>query len=142
MGGVIIFQMLLSQFPAIYIPGGQQWTYIPCTLPPGTYNINEVLSISFYDHDPVEDNPIPNPELWIAGDLLSTRYCTGINCNFNTQPPNEAVIASGMYIGDNTWIGDITIGAGLAYVIQTNLEGWFKWTVPAVTLEPEQGEFK
>ena len=125
----------ISDFPAIYIPGGNQWIYIPCTLPVGDYNeytLGDILSVSFYDSDPTGiDNPVPNNTLWTVGDLMSTRICIDIGCDFNQIPPTDAIIGGSMYIGSDTWLGTAPLQPGAAYFIQTLNSGWLRWTIPA-----------
>ena len=144
-GDVDIIGEQISDFEAIYIPGGQQWTYLPSTLPPGEYDIQKVLLASFFQDDPTGvDNPMPWYDGWSMGDLITTRICEGVGCDFESVPVEFAFSGASMFVGGTDcsngwdevncptpWLGTAPLESGAAYVIQTMQPGWILWTVPS-----------
>ena len=127
----------ISDFAAIYIPGGYEWTYIPCTLPPGTYDLNTIMELSFFISDPTGiDNP-QDFQSWVSGDQISTKQCLNANCNFDLDEVSGNYIYGsstffegfGWITGSGTASPDATIRPGGAYMISTLNPGWIKWSV-------------
>ncbi len=132
----------ISDFAAIYIPGVNlsglyEWTFIPCTLPPGTYDLNTIMGLSFFISDPTgEDNP-QDFQTWTTGDQISIKQCLGSGCDFSMDAlSGNYVYGSSIYFDGFGWTTGVGTAApdgniipGGAYMISTFNAGWIRWSV-------------